>query len=815
MSAGSTFVGRDDESAKLNELLAAHRVVTITGAGGIGKTRLSTEVAARCGELFPGGVLFAELSSVDNGEQVDRAVARQLAHHSIEALRISTDGNPTLVVVDNCEHVLAQAALVVSEMTGDEGAVSVIATSRVPLGVAGERVYPLGPLAVPARSAVDDVVRSAAAQLFLERSQTVGALWPPSPENLEAVSQIVSRLDGMPLAIELAAARTRVVSPIDLVGLLDQQLDLLNHAGDQIPERHRSIRAAISASYETLSPGQQLFFRRLGRFRGSFDLDLAHQVAGAETEVATLELLSTLVQHSMLTTSYDIEGRTVFRLLEPIRAYAQEQLGASGEVDDTDERFVVAMVDFADEIVRSAYESFSSRVIDRIADRYVHLLQAIEACILHDESPGRAYRLFLPLYAPTGAPRGEVADLGARVLKCWRSAEVPLHAEALAVMAHSSLFAGNSAEASGRALEAIANPEGTALAKTVAYRVLAYSAGMEGDRELGLAHLEAALEEAESVGGSFLRELRVSWAAMVSDASRSVEALALLDRATSEAAELEETVTLVWAAIASAHHYFLLDDLPAMQRAAERASELAQMTVAPWARCAALRLQAGVTSVCQGWDAAAPTWRAALDDVVAVGDREGIILTIRTAATAADFTGENDLAAQLWSAASGRRGASVLYSMFAAQEASLRSRMSTPMPMGLTAAVRRARTLLGQSSESPVAPHGDQAADESGSVLVFGEHELDLAAHEVRHNGVRVHVEPQVFDVLAYLAQNVGRLISREELLDAVWGNRFVSPSALTTRIKSARAATGDDGQTQSVIRTVHGRGFMFVAEID
>ena len=817
MTAGSPFVGRRTELAEVGELLGSFPVVTITGPGGIGKTRLASEVADRMGETFTGGTPAADLATVGPDDDVADAIARQLAHESIEAVRVAAIGRPTLVIIDDCERMLDQVRTVVADLVGGDADLVVLATSRAPLDLVDERRYHLEPLDTTVGSASGEGSHTEAVQLFLDRADSVGASWPRSPENLGAVHSIVERLDGMPLAIELAAARSRATSPGELAPLLDRQLDLLRRSAPRAGERHGSIRGVIDASYEPLSPEQQRMFRRLSHIPERFDLDLAHRVAGIDDDtITTLELLTDLTDRSLVTAVHGEDGLTRYRLLEPIRAYGREQLAATDEITDVEDLYIAAVTAFADEVVAEAIERFSADVLDRIAARYAHLLQAIDSCINHDPSPDRAYRLFLPLYAPTSAPRTEVARLGSRVLERWPGTSAPLRAEALAVMAHTSMFAGHDEDAIDQATAALDHPDGTPLARTIAERVLGYVSGRAGDRTTGLQHLEAAMTEAESLGGGFARELRLSWAAMVDDPARRQEALGVLDTAAADAAEQDETVTLVWAAVAIAHQQVLAGDLDAATRAADRAMDLAGRTLAPWPTAAAHRAAAAVSTLSDDWNHAARSWTAALDQVVAVGDIGGITLTLRDAASAAEFAGQGDIAQRLWQTVPPQKGASTLVPLFADEEDRLRNRWGPPVPMPLTQSIRRGRELLAGAD-----PQGEGQAEvdapgtaRPATTLRFDRYEIDLEAHELRHDGERVHTEPQVFDVLTYLARNAGRMVSRDELLDEVWGDRFVSPSALSSRIKSARSATGDDGRAQQVIRTVHGKGFMFVAEL-
>ncbi|MEL6982025.1 MAG: transcriptional regulator, partial [Actinomycetota bacterium] len=242
------------------------------------------------------------------------------------------------------------------------------------------------------------------------------------------------------------------------------------------------------------------------------------------------------------------------------------------------------------------------------------------------------------------------------------------------------------------------------------------------------------------------------------------------------------------------------------------------------------RTMGGVLAIDEGWSAAAPHFRTALEVTVSVGDLEGAAITVRAAAAAARHCGDEALARQLWGLVPALRARSVIRMVLADLEADLEAELGPPRGIGLSEDIGRVRDLLGPPvGADPIRPplppteapdtgtaDGSTADDTTPAsrVIRFDDCELDLALHELRRAGERVHLEPQVFDVLAYLAGRRGALVTKEELLDEVWGDRFVSESALSSRIKTARQATGDDGRAQRVIRTVHGKGFTFVADV-
>ncbi len=814
MTVMATFIGRQTEHHEVATLLAEHRVVTLVGPGGIGKTRLATELTADAADRFAGGVLFTELAGISERDDLGNVVAAQHGFGSLDALRLSAATSPTLVVLDNCESALRQASDVATELVDEDNSITVLATSRAPLQIYGERIYVVDPLRLPLDELPASIREASACQLFLDRAQAAGATWEMDDENLVAIGEVVKRLDGLPLAIELAAARSRTLSPPELIEHLDHQLDLLARPADGATARHSSLRSAIQTSYEPLSDELRTVFRALSIFSAPFDLELTHGVVGTgQPELATLDQLGQLVDSSLVDARTTVDGTTRYRLLDSIRAFGLEKLLEDGEHDEVGERYAAAVADFAVHITAEGLNAFSPAVLGRIRDRFVHLTHAIEWCIEHDPTPERAYRLFVPLYGPTGS-RSEVAALGRRMRSAW-AASAPLQAEAIAVLATATFLAGDAEGASAVAEEAIAHPDGTPLAKMIGHRVLGFIAAGNGDSAQAMRELQLAIDLAAPFSGSFARELTASWGAVINDAERSELALSVLIEASAVAEANHELVTVVWAALAISHHHVLLDDLDEARRWADRALAVSEDTGFPWSVGAAHRNLAMVLTLQGHQEAALPHLRTAFEATLASGDLEGVVVTMHAAAGAASWAGATDLADQLWDATPAGRGRPIIDSPFRAHEVELERRRGAPTARATASLVRRARDLLGPAHGAPPPAQSDAPADPAdGGTLRFADCELDLDMRELRRDGERIHVEPQVYELLVHLIDRRGTVVSKNDILDAVWGDRFVSESALTSRIKSVRRATGDDGRTQGIIRTVHGHGYSFVAEV-
>jgi predicted ATPase/class 3 adenylate cyclase/DNA-binding CsgD family transcriptional regulator len=326
----TSFVGRDAQLTQLRELLAQNRVVTLTGAGGVGKTRLAIQLAAQMATDFGDGVWYVDLAPITDPELVAVTVARALGlpdqpgRSTMDTLLRFVRDRQLLVVLDNCEHLLdASAALVVGLLSG-AARLTVLATSREAIGVGGEVSW-----RVPSLSLRDEAI-----ELFTDRARHARTDFTLTDDNAATVGEICARLDGVPLAIELAAARVRALSLSEIVDSLHDRFRLLTGGARTAVRRQQTLRASVDWSHALLTQPERVLFRRLAVFLGGFDFDAAQAVAGGGDlqRYQVLDQLTLLVDKSLVVTD-DSGARTRYRLLETVRQYALEKLGESGDAD--------------------------------------------------------------------------------------------------------------------------------------------------------------------------------------------------------------------------------------------------------------------------------------------------------------------------------------------------------------------------------------------------------------------------------------------------------------------------------------------------
>jgi predicted ATPase/DNA-binding CsgD family transcriptional regulator len=343
----TSFVGRRRELADLKRKLSSARLVSLVGPGGVGKTRLAIRAAAEVSRSFPGGAWLVELADVRDPALVGNVVMAALDLRDQAAAAPSTllgshlEDQQLLLVVDNCEHMLEPAAQLISELIRVAPGLRVIATSREPLTAPGEHVLPVPPLELPTAHAeqLDEVRNNEAVALFLERAEAASGTFELTFENQAAVADLCRRLDGLPLAIELAAVRTRVLTVQQILERLADRFTLLSSGGRAALPRHQTLETAIDWSHDLLTGDERTLLRRLCVFAGRFTLEDAAAVCMSPNLLPprALDLLSSLVDKSLVHKE-DVGGAGCYRLHETMREYAGRKLGEAGEQDDLERR---------------------------------------------------------------------------------------------------------------------------------------------------------------------------------------------------------------------------------------------------------------------------------------------------------------------------------------------------------------------------------------------------------------------------------------------------------------------------------------------
>ncbi|MDQ2933833.1 MAG: adenylate/guanylate cyclase domain-containing protein [Chloroflexota bacterium] len=388
----TSFVGRDREMADLRALARAHRLVTVIGTGGTGKTRLMIQSAADLLEDYPDGVWLAELAPISDPELVAQVAARALGvldepgRSVVDSLVDFLRSKSLLLLLDNCEHVIDPAAGLVDRLVGSCPMVAILASSREALGVAGEVVFQVPSLTLPppleasdeqgkAGPWFDAISRAEAVRLFVDRASAVMPSFALTPGDAPAVVEICRRLDGIPLAIELAAARVTLLSPQEIALRLGDRFRLLTGGRRTALPRQQTLQALIDWSWQLLTPHEQRLLGRLSVFAGSWTLEAAAAVTRPSDEEAagevldTLEGLGHLVDRSLV--AVDRRGRTRYRLLETIRQYARDRLVAAGEVSamrDAHLAFLLQLAERTEPQLRGAEQAAALAVLDADAD---------------------------------------------------------------------------------------------------------------------------------------------------------------------------------------------------------------------------------------------------------------------------------------------------------------------------------------------------------------------------------------------------------------------------------------------------------------
>jgi predicted ATPase len=449
----TSFVGRREELTAIAEALDAARLVTVTGVGGVGKTRLAAQAAADGRSGFGDGVWLCELAGANSAASMGELVAATLGVASRARLDLGASvvqflaPKDLLVVLDNCEHLLDAAAGLVAAVLAGCPRVRVLATSREALGLAGERIMPLRSLAVPGPSwGVEAVVAADAVRLFADRAETARPGFVVSPTNAGAVGEICRRLDGIPLALELAAVRVATMTPGEIAGHLDERFRLLGGRRRGAVQRHQTLRATLDWSYSLLDPAERMLFDRLGVFAGSFDAEAAVAVAAGEGSQAwdVFDGLASLAAKSMVTVDAGEADPTRYRLLETMRHYARERLAADGDADRWQRRHAEHYAGLAEVMGRELNGPDELVWRPRLAAELDDLRAAVDWSL--DSDGGHAVRIVAALAIQ--AAQQDKAGIGGWAERCVAAAQIApaaLRASVLAAAAFNQYRRGGPA----------------------------------------------------------------------------------------------------------------------------------------------------------------------------------------------------------------------------------------------------------------------------------------------------------------------------------------------------------------------------------
>jgi predicted ATPase/DNA-binding CsgD family transcriptional regulator len=382
----TTFVGREQERAAVAQLLGDRRLVTLTGTGGVGKTRLALEIGADLRGAYRDGGFFAELASVVDASAVPQRIAEALGigetagEPLLDALVRALRRSHCLLILDNCEHLVEACAALVDRLLRECSDVRILTTSRQALGVEGESIWTVPPLPLPGAGLTgnDEIGASAAIRLFFDRARSALPSFALSDLNAGPVARICQRLDGIPLAIELAAARMNVLSPDEMLYRLDDRFRVLRGGHRAASSRQQTLRATLDWSYELLTPSERVLLGRVGVFQGGWTLEAAESVctAGTVRRTEVLDLLSALVDKSVVVA--DVHGATGrYHLLETVRQYAWEALSESGEAESLQSQHAAFHAALADEAATHFLSNDQSVWMQRLDREHDNLRAAL------------------------------------------------------------------------------------------------------------------------------------------------------------------------------------------------------------------------------------------------------------------------------------------------------------------------------------------------------------------------------------------------------------------------------------------------------
>lgn len=401
----TTFIGRGQELEDLKELVTREGVflVTLTGPGGTGKTRLGLQVAQQVLDSFRHGVVFVPLADISDPDLVISQVAQQLGVREaggqslMENLRSYLRGRQTLLLLDNFEQVVG-AAPFIAELLAGAPQLKILVTSRTLLNLRGEHEYFVPPLKLPEDEQEDDLSRVESVALFVERARAASSQFQTTQNNLMAVAEICRRLDGLPLAIELAAARVRVFSPQAILERLSDRLALLTGGARDLPARQQALRNTIEWSYDLLEDGEKTLFARLGVFVGGFTLEAANVICNLGDDLDVTLGVEALLENSLIRREEDTGDSARFRMLETIREYALMRLEESGELEELRKQHADYFTNVMTNVVHEMYSGIGNQWLRWIDREYDNLRAVMSRSLNQPENLWQAMMIMWALF---------------------------------------------------------------------------------------------------------------------------------------------------------------------------------------------------------------------------------------------------------------------------------------------------------------------------------------------------------------------------------------------------------------------------------
>ena len=511
----TSFIGRDEDLAHVLQLLQSTRLITLLGPGGIGKTRLALQLAAEVLDRHPDGAWFVALDSIADAALVPQVVAQAMAVRQdgntslVQALTAHVKSRRLLLVLDNCEHVLGACATVANALLRAAPDLRIVATSREPLRIAGEQTYPLSTLSLPEehrKIGIDALAQFPAVALFLDRARLQQPGFALTAHTAAAVAEICRRVEGIPLAIELAAARVRVLSVEKIAERLQDRFRLLSGGSHLALPRQKTLRALIDWSYDLLTDAEKTMFQRLSVFAGGCTLEAAEEVCagGIVQEPDALELLGSLTEKSLVVFE-SLKSPANYRWLQTIRDFAMEKLAQSSEAGAIHDRHLDFYVALAEEAKAKLLGPAQGDWYKRLDSELENLLAAHAWCANGADSAQNGLRLVTAIRT-YWVNRG-LFELGARVLdealgRADAKASTLERGRALFAAGQIAFFRGHYGEARGYLEEdlALTHELGSKADRVDALAWLGHTAAAQGNPTESRVHLEAALTLAREIG---------------------------------------------------------------------------------------------------------------------------------------------------------------------------------------------------------------------------------------------------------------------------------------------------------------------------